>query len=375
MIIKNTANTDDWWVVDMMRGVFQGSNDALLKANKNDAEDSNADYINFDASGFTVHTSYGIANENGSNYIYMAIRRPMKAPEYGTDVFAASAGSSSGLLTFDTNFRVDFNWLKGYTTTSVWYVNTRLTGQRYVAFDSSNQESSLGINWDRMTGWQHTSTGDYTAYFGWSFKRAAKFLDILTWIGNSSAGRALDHNLGVVPELMFVKNGDAGVNWMVYHKDLDASAPQDKYLSLNSNSGIQDTALVPWNDTAPTSTTLTVSAYAGVNESPRAYIAYLFATLAGVSKVGSYSGTGSTINVDCGFSAGARFVLIKRTDDAGNWFLYDSVRGIVASQDPYLYLNTTAAQSSVNDDIDPLSSGFSIPSGSNVNTNGANYIF
>lgn len=101
----------------------------------------------------------------------------------------------------------------------------------------------------------------------------------------------------------------------------------------------------------------------------------MFATVAGVSKIGSYTGTGSDINVDCGFSAGARFVLIKRNNDAGNWFVYDSVRGINAGADPYILLNSNSAEDSSNDDIDPLSSGFTIPSGSNVNTNGGTYIF
>ena len=50
------------------------------------------------------------------------------------------------------------------------------------------------------------------------------------------------------------------------------------------------------------------------------YINYLFATLAGVSKVGSYTGTGADLNVDCGFTGGARFILIKRTDSTGDWY-------------------------------------------------------
>ena len=141
----------------------------------------------------------------------------------------------------------------------------------------------------------------------------------------------------------------------------------NKFININSNAAATSYTF----GSAVTATTF----QAGLASSNQATIAYLFATLPGVSKVGSYSGTGSTINVDCGFSAGARFVLIKRTDDTQNWFVYDTARGINAAQDPNLNLNTNAAQQSSNDDIDPLSSGFSIPSGSNVNTNGANYIF
>ena len=113
------------------------------------------------------------------------------------------------------------------------------------------------------------------------------------------------------------------------------------------------------------------------NASGSNYIAYLFATLAGVSKVGSYTGTGSDLNVDCGFSAGARFILIKRTDSTGDWYVWDSVRGIVAGNDPYFLLNSSAAQVTNTDYIDPLSSGFTVTSSAPaaLNASGGTYIF
>jgi hypothetical protein len=106
-------------------------------------------------------------------------------------------------------------------------------------------------------------------------------------------------------------------------------------------------------------------------------IAYLFATLAGVSKVGSYTGTGADLNVDCGFSAGARFILIKRADSTGDWYVYDSARGIVAGNDPYLLLNSTDAEVTGTDYIDPLSSGFTVTSSAPaaLNASGGTYIF
>ena len=70
--------------------------------------------------------------------------------------------------------------------------------------------------------------------------------------------------------------------------------------------------------------------------------------------------SGSSTDVDCGFSSGARFVLLKRTDATGGWYIWDSVRGIVAGNDPYLLLDTTAANVTNTDLIDPLASGFQI---------------
>ncbi len=115
----------------------------------------------------------------------------------------------------------------------------------------------------------------------------------------------------------------------------------------------------------------------GVNATNQSFIAYLFASVAGISKFGSYTGTGNDLNVDCGFSAGARFVLIKRSDATGDWYLWDSVRGIVSGNDPYILLNSSAAQVTNTDYIDPLASGFTVTSSAPaaLNNNGGTYLF
>ena len=91
-------------------------------------------------------------------------------------------------------------------------------------------------------------------------------------------------------------------------------------------------------------------------------MAYLFASVSGISKVGSYTGTGNDVNVNCGFSSGARLVIVKRSDSTGGWYLWDSARGIVAGNDSYFLMNTDAAQVTNTDYIDPFASGFTITS-------------
>jgi hypothetical protein len=54
--------------------------------------------------------------------------------------------------------------------------------------------------------------------------------------------------------------------------------------------------------------------------------------------------------------------MIKRTDTTGDWYVWDSARGIIAGNDPYLLLNSTAAEVTNTDYIDPLASGFEISS-------------
>ena len=96
-----------------------------------------------------------------------------------------------------------------------------------------------------------------------------------------------------------------------------------------------------------------------------------------MSKIGVYTGTGSDVNVDCGFSAGARFVLIKRNNDSGDWYVYDHARGIVAGNDPFQEWNNAAAETGSTDYIDPLSTGFTITSSApaDLNVSGGTYIF
>jgi hypothetical protein len=114
------------------------------------------------------------------------------------------------------------------------------------------------------------------------------------------------------------------------------------------------------------------------NGSGSTYVAYLFASCPGVSKVGSYTGDGTVDRViDCGFTSGARFILLKKTSTTSGWYVYDTARGISTSGESSLLLNTTAAESGVADVIDPASSGFSVgTSGSDFfNESGVSYIF
>jgi hypothetical protein len=171
---------------------------------------------------------------------------------------------------------------------------------------------------------------------------------------------------------MIVKQRNTTGNWRTYVASLGAS----QQLVVNATDA-SDGAGVMWNSTAPTASVFSLGNDSEVNGSGGTYVAYLFATVAGVSKVGSYTGTGTTLQVNCGFTGGSRFVLIKRTDSTGDWYVWDSARGIVAGNDSYLVLNSTAAEVTTTDWVDTHSPGFELSNaaGNNVNINGATYIF
>jgi hypothetical protein len=107
--------------------------------------------------------------------------------------------------------------------------------------------------------------------------------------------------------------------------------------------------------------------------------------LPGISKIGAYTGNGGSLDIDCGFSAGARFVMIKGTSFDSSWLIFDTARGITsaASLDPALQLNSADAELN-NADYDPLSplaSGFTdrydayYGSTKNININAAEYVY
>jgi hypothetical protein len=106
-------------------------------------------------------------------------------------------------------------------------------------------------------------------------------------------------------------------------------------------------------------------------------VAYLFATLAGISKVGSYTGNGTGQTIACGFSGGARFVLIRRTDSTGSWYTFDSARGLTSGSSPYLLLNSTAVEVTGNNGVYASSGGFTLGATAITTTNiaTASYIF
>ena len=79
----------------------------------------------------------------------------------------------------------------------------------------------------------------------------------------------------------------------------------------------------------------------------------------------------------CGFSTGARFVLIKRTDSTGDWYTFDTARGMTVSTDPYLLLNSTAAETATLGAVTTTSVGFALNSAilAAINVSGGTFIY
>ncbi len=378
MVKRADSGAEHWAIIDNMRQMIslESNNARMLKPNNNEAEEA-VGFANPLPTGFKVNRNEGVTNASGGNYIYIAIRRgPLAPPESATEVFdvkrhAGADGPQPAGITSDmlitTNSEVanterfNFNRL---TNGKVLYTSQTFAEGNYSAY--LNFGTNNGVN---TTGfWGNTSVPLY-----YHFKRAPGFFDVVAYTGNSTI-RTISHNLGVAPEMMWLKSRSNSKDWTVYHKDLGAV----KRLRLNNTTEATNEATA-FNSTAPTSSVFTVGTSDNTNENPQSHIAYLFASLDGISKVGSYTGNGTSQTIDCGFTSGARFVMIKRTTGVGNWNVWDTERGIVAGNDPRLELNSTLPEHNPQDYIDPDTSGFVVnyvaDNGDDTNVNGVTFIF
>jgi hypothetical protein len=384
LLIKRTDTTGNWHLMDTMRGLGTASgfvDGALLRPNLSDVEASPAGGFYINSTGFQI----GNGMPPNASWIYIAIRRgPMKVPTTGTSVFAPQAwtGDSTANRNLNPGFVDDMFFYANRTLVQERFTFDRLRGTgRWLSTASSGAEVNQGA-WVNFTSFQNGintgpngGLGDINTTgvtnIGYHFRRAPSFFDEVCYTGTGVA-RTVAHNLAAVPELIITKRRDLGGNWNTY----SASLGNTGILFLEDTSGNLGPDSSNWNNTSPTASVFTVGTGAP-NLSGGTYVAYLFATCPGVSKVGSYTGTGATQVINCGFTAGARFVLIKATSTTGNWLVYDTARGMIPSNDPYLTLNTTAAEVTGTDWVDTAATGFELSNagGNLANSSGVSYIF
>ena len=199
---------------------------------------------------------------------------------------------------------------------------------------------------------------------------------VVTYTG-TGANATVGHGLGVAPRMIIVKSRSlAGQNWHTYHAAIDATSPANFIVVLNGTVA-KTTSAASWNNTAPTSSVFSVGTDTSVNNSTSTYVAYCFSEVAGYSKFGNYTGNGSTDGpfVFTGFRP--KFVLIKRTDSTGNWFIWDTSRNTFNAVNNQIYPDGSSAEA-VQDGLDFLSNGFKIRFSSTFadrNASGGTYIY
>jgi len=193
---------------------------------------------------------------------------------------------------------------------------------------------------------------------------------VVTYTGDGTTTGGFGHGLGVAPKVVFVKRRNAAANWCVYHESIGAGF----YLQLDTTAAQQSG---PWQNLAPSSTTVIVYGGGLVNGNGDTYVAYCFAEKQGYSKFGKYVGNGSTNGtfVYTGFKPA--FVILKRANTTSNWIIMDNKRNTFNEMESRLFPNLDSAEQTQSTyGLDFLSNGFKLrDTVSQSNGSGSTYIY
>ena len=309
------------------------------------------------------------------------------------------AGNSSSQSITGVGFQPDFLWIKARNSAQNHQIHNAISGaSKGLNSNNSNAEytdTSAVTSFD-SDGWSmNNSYGSHNSssynYVAWNWKAGGA--DVLNENGtidsqvsaNADAGFSIvsytgtgsnatvGHGLSVTPEMVIVKNRNYVANWACLHSGI-ASDYETDYIPLNNATTSWDNNAY-WNDTKPTNSLFSVGTDNDVNRSGDAHIAYCFHSVDGYSKVGSYTGNGSSDGTFVYTSFKPKYVMIKSSTLTEQWNILDSERGAYNVIGEVLLADSSAAEVDSNR-IDFTSNGFKIRAAfDNINNNGATFIY
>ena len=398
IIEKKLDSTGDWLA---QTTVIDGSND-YLRLNTTAAKANGAAA----APTSTVYTPNVGGGADCLAYCFHSVTGYSKIGVY------TGNGSATG-PTVTCGFRPAFVLIKRTDNTGSWYIfdvnrDPDNKGQRYLRPNSDAAEGGSGTGTEyvdfQSNGFQIIASGTdfgdgntsgatylYMAFAGGkdtiapvntngSTTSRVKASDdtgfsIVEYEGTGS-NATVGHGLSSAPDWVVVKNKSLAANWTVYHSG-NTGSPATQYLSLNLTDATASGSGVVWNSTAPTSSVFSIGTGNAVNRSGDEFIAYCWTATTGKSDFGSYTGTGSSGKAVTGLGFKPDWLMIKRTDSTGNWFMYDSSRESVNDRDYALFANLNDAETlQSNGAVSFDSDGFTLNNtGTALNASGGTYIY
>jgi hypothetical protein len=326
---------------------------------------------------------------------------------FQTITYSGNGASRSITNTGNSDLKPDLVWIKERNNAVSHRIFDSSRGATKRMFSNNNdaestQSNSLtAFNTDGFSLGDGTSVnGNSDTYVAWQWKanegttssntdggitstvqaNTTAGFSVVTFTSNGSNGQTVGHGLGVAPTMIITKNRSATGSWYTYNYNIGAN----HWIRLNDTDAKTSNTNV-WGNTHPTSSVFTIGlsdlGYSNTNN----IVAYCFAEIKGYSKFGSYTGNGTGSFgpfangpfVYTGFKPA--WVMIKRTDGANGWTIFDSVRdphNVVGNQ---LSANSNSAEeadASHHSERDYYSNGFKLKgNGNDVNANGANYIY
>jgi hypothetical protein len=367
--------------------------------------------VNFGATAFTVSPPTGYSS-GYSAAIENENRETALTTEDGSAYFQTTLYTGNGASSHEINqsgenstFAPDFLWTKGITTTE-HRITDAIRGATKVFFtDSSLGDSAsttettsvLSLDSDGFTvGSGGGVNGSGQAKLAWQWKAGDSnttvsasgsgdgAINACTHRANQTAGFSLvkyegansqisngqdtkvTHGLGAKPELALIKNIDDTHDWMVLSTSTtgfasDSQTGDDAHLHLNTDDNVNGSLYTGHFETGSDSTHFEVGNDNGVNKNGDEYMAYLFRSIPGYSRVGSYTGgTNSTNGVCVNIGFRPAWLMLKNYKNSGeSWYVFDNQRPGYNDENNQLIPNSTAAEGAGNI-LDILSNGFKI---------------
>ena len=326
---------------------------------------------------------------------------------FNTIVYEGNEDNSGIQAQTGVGFQPDLVWVKNMEGAygHIWVDSVRGVGQTLTSRSTAAEEDEAGtvevLGSDGFTVGQASQAAgpagkqDEKDHVAWCWKCETAFsndasatsvgsidsvgkvntdagFSIITYTGTGSAG-TIAHGLGVTPTWIVVKRRSATEHWQVYHA-ANTAAPATDYLQLSTDEATVDAA-TRWNDTNPTSTVFSVNTHASVNADGSTYVAYCWVEKQGYSKFGGYTGNGNADGTFIYTGFKPAWIMIKQSDGANGWNIYDNKRNTFNVMDKFILANTTAAEASYSV-IDFLSNGIKLRNtASSFNTSAKAYIY
>lgn len=400
-IIGIALDLDNGKVWFSKNGTWQASGDPAAGTNAAFTDITGSDGWTFGVSGYGSGGDNCAVNFGQRPFIYTpptgfkalnTQNLPASTISNGAQYMAATLWTGNGTSQSISNavngisFQPDMVWVKDRSAARSHVLIDAVRGTGLTLFP--NETTADQSNTDRITSFNSNGfsvgTGLGTnasteTYVAWQWKESASAgFDIVTYTGNGASSRAIAHALNATPAFQIVKNRTNGTaNWLARNKSM--AQGYTVYLNLTN---AQDAGSSQWGASPPDASNFYVGFQAGAtgsNNNGDTYVAYLFAEVAGFSKFGSYTGNGSADGTFVHLGFRPKFVMIKRTDVANAWVMFDTSRSTYNQSYNYLLAENVQQEittSGSTDTLDFLSNGFKLRCTTLAeNANGGTYIF
>jgi hypothetical protein len=274
-------------------------------------------------------------------------------------VWVKQRNSNNGGIQYDStrgaNKKLDLNSNNAQETQTDGLSSFDTDGFSTGANNAVNDGSDTYCTWNWNVGEGSTSSNSNGGITSTVQANTTAGISILQFTGSGSDA-TVGHGLTAAPETFWIKNISAGSSNRISFWDALGGGKflrQDTTDTAGTDSNM-------FNNTAPTSSVITVGTDSATNNSGSTFNVVCVHSVQGYCKVGSYTGNGSSDGsfIFTGFKPA--FIYVKNHSTGSyKWIIQDNKRNLFNPRDKYIYPNESEAEAeSSNFNLDFYSNGF-----------------